>query len=155
MRTAIPGPGNGWRHTTSSGRPISSPNTLTSSLNSQRSGSTSSKRMSSGRQPTLWWLLITAAVDVPLSTTSGYSVPCTRKSTSPSLAASSSKTRMNSSPIIFLFCSGSVTPASLKRNRSRASTKIRFILNFSLNVLCTCSASSFLSRPWSTKTQVS
>ncbi len=35
--------------------------------------------MSSGRPPTLWWLLMTAACAVPLSITSGYSVPWTRK----------------------------------------------------------------------------
>ena len=35
-----------------------------------------------------------------------------RKSTAPIFFASSSKTRMNSSPMILRFCSGSVTPAS-------------------------------------------
>ncbi len=80
MRTARPGPGNGWRHTISSGRPSSSPRRRTSSLNRSRSGSMSSRRMSSGSPPTLWWLLITAAVPSapPVSMRSGYSVPCTR-----------------------------------------------------------------------------
>ena len=39
-------------------------------------------------------------------------MPWVRKSIRPSLTASSSKTRMNSSPMIFRFCSGSSTPAS-------------------------------------------
>ena len=84
IRTPRPGPGNGWRHTISSGRPSSCPSARTSSLNSSRSGSTSSRRMSSGRPPTLWWLLMTAAVPSvpPHSMRSGYSVPCTRNSAS-------------------------------------------------------------------------
>ena len=36
----------------------------------------------------------------------------------PSSQASSSNTRINSSPMIFRFCSGSVTPASFFRKRS-------------------------------------
>ena len=61
--------------------------------------------MSSGRPPTLWWLLITAAVPSlpPLSITSGYSVPCTRNSASVSPPVFSSKTRTNSSPIALRF----------------------------------------------------
>ena len=43
------------------GRPSSSPTLRTSSLNSARSGSTSSKSMSSGSPPTLWCDLIVAA----------------------------------------------------------------------------------------------
>ncbi len=43
--------------------------------------------MRSGRPPTLWWLLMSA--DCPTmatdSITSGYSVPCARKSTCPEL----------------------------------------------------------------------
>ncbi|COW01047.1 Uncharacterised protein [Mycobacterium tuberculosis] len=36
---------------------------------------------SSGRPPTLWWLLMFAVpLPPPDSTTSGYSVPCTRNS---------------------------------------------------------------------------
>ena len=65
-------PGNGWRHTISSGRPSSSPTRRTSSLNRARSGSTSSKVMSSGRPPTLWWvLMVDAPVPPPDSITSG------------------------------------------------------------------------------------
>ena len=42
IRIARPGPGNGWRQTSRSGRPSSAPTARTSSLNSDRSGSTSS-----------------------------------------------------------------------------------------------------------------
>ena len=119
-----PGPGNGWRTTNSSSSPSLRPTARTSSLNSSRSGSTSFIRMRSGRPPTLWWLLISA--DCPTidtdSMTSGYSVPCARKSTWPSFAASASKTSMNVAPMIFRFCSGSVTPASRSRNSVDAST---------------------------------
>ena len=45
-------------------------------------------------------------------------MPCTRKRTSSSLRASSSKTRMNVSPMRLRFFSGSVTPASCARKRS-------------------------------------
>ena len=80
MRMPRPGPGNGWRPTMTSGRPSSRPIARTSSLNRVRSGSTSSNCRSSGRPPTLWWLLMFAVpVPPPDSTTSGYSVPCTRK----------------------------------------------------------------------------
>ena len=49
-------------------------------LEQVRSGSTSSNSRSSGRPPTLWWLLMFAVpVPPPDSTTSGYRVPCTRK----------------------------------------------------------------------------
>src|SRR5919197_1223219 len=53
-RMARPGPGNGWRHTSRSGRPSSAPTARTSSLNSMRSGSTSSNSRSPGRAPPLW-----------------------------------------------------------------------------------------------------
>jgi hypothetical protein len=43
------------------------------------------------------------------------------------LLASSSKTRMNSSPMILRLRSGSVTPASLVRNRSSASTRTKLM----------------------------
>ena len=49
-------------------------------------------------------------------------MPCTRKRTSPRPRASSSNRRMNCSPMMRRFCSGSVTPASAARNRSAAST---------------------------------
>ena len=121
IRTASPGPGKGWRHTISSGRPSSSPTARTSSLNRSRSGSTNSRRMSAGRPPTLWWLLMRAASRVPDSITSGYSVPCTRKRASEWSAATSSNTRMKVSPMVRRLASGSVTPARAFRNRSAAS----------------------------------
>ena len=70
-----------------------------------------------------------AAVGVPLSITSGYSVPCTRKRGfgGSSLRASSSNTLTNSCPMVFLFFSGSTIPRSLPRNLSRASTTTNFI----------------------------
>ena len=46
-----------------------------------------------------------------------------RKSTAPIFLASSSKTRMNSSPMILRLRSGSVTPASLPRKRGPALTR--------------------------------
>ena len=58
MRTASPGPGNGWRQTNSSSSPSVAPSARTSSLNSARSGSTRANRSRSGSPPTLWWLLI-------------------------------------------------------------------------------------------------
>ncbi len=68
-------------------------------------------------------------VPPPDSTTSGYSVPWTRNSqASPCWPASSviclaarSNARMNSRPMIFRFCSGSVTPARAERNASASS----------------------------------
>ena len=73
----------------------------------------------------------------------------------PSLADSSSKTRMNSSPMILRFFSGSSTPASLVRKRSLASIMMRFILKVSLKIFSIDSGSFLRMRPWSTKTQVS
>ena len=72
-RIASPGPGNGCRPSSASGRPSLRPTARTSSLNSSRSGSTSLRFMRSGSPPTLWWVLIVA--DGPrtdtLSITSG------------------------------------------------------------------------------------
>ena len=51
--------------------------------------------------------------------------------------------------------SGSSTPASRSRKRSRASTWISLMPRPSRNVSTTCSASPLRSRPWSTSTQVS
>ena len=60
--------------------------------------------------------MLAAPSPPPDSTTSGYSVPWTRNSTSPSAPTTSraarSKLRMNSRPMILRFASGSVTPAS-------------------------------------------
>ena len=84
----------------------------------------SASRMRFGRPPTLWWLLITAdgPLTETLSMTSGYSVPCARKPTFGISRDASSKTRMNSRPMIFRFRSGLRTPLSRVRNRSEAST---------------------------------
>src|SRR3954447_157624 len=160
MRIASPGPGNGWRQTSRSGIPSSAPTARTSSLNSARSGSTSSNSRSSGRPPTLWCDLIVAApVPPPDSITSEYSVPCTRnRAPSPpsaSPAASSSKTRMNSAPIVLRFVSGSVTPRSLARKRSSASTATSGMPNRSRKAEMTCSPSFLRISPWSTNTHVS
>ena len=62
---------------------------------------------------------------------------------------------MNVLPIIFLFCSGSVTPSSLERNISCAFTKLTERPIFSFRPVTTFCASSFLSKPWSTMTHVS
>ena len=59
---------------------------------------------------------------------------------------------MNTFPMIFLFSSGSSTPASASINSSEASTNLKF--NLSLKVLVTCSTSPSLKRPWSTNTAV-
>jgi len=59
-------------HDIAVGRPRSAPTARTSSLNSARSGSTRENCRSSGRPPTLWWLLMFAVpVPPPDSTTSG------------------------------------------------------------------------------------
>ena len=156
IRTPSPGPGKGWRQTISSGSPSSSPTLRTSSLNNQRSGSTRSNSMSSGRPPTLWWDLMVDALPWPDSMTSGYSVPCTRYLASPACSrAACSKTRMNSRPMILRFSSGSVTPARCSRNWSAALTVTRLTSKCSPKASWTCSASPWRSRPWSTKTQVS
>ena len=107
----------------------------TSSLNRSLSGSMSFNFISFGRPPTLWWLLMVWECVLPLpggghdSITSGYKVPWTKNSGlfpifCSSLWANSSKTAMNSLPIIFLFCSGSSTPFNLLRNCSDASTHV-------------------------------
>ena len=72
----------------------------------------------------------------------------------PIFLASSSKTLINSSPIIFLLVSGSSTPASLLKNLSSASTLINLDLNLFPNTSSTSSPSFFLRSPWSTKIQV-
>ena len=149
-----PGPGNGCLNIKSSSIPNSKPIFLTSSLNNSLKGSTIWNSISSGIPPTLWWDFIVAASPCPLSTTSGYIVPWTKKSIFPSLFDSSSNTLMNSSPIIFLLASGSVTPFNLPKNLSSQLTLIKFISNLSLNILSTSLPSFFLSKPWSTNTQV-
>ena len=165
IRIPRPGPGNGCRFTISSGKPSSRPTARTSSLNSNRNGSTSWNSRSSGNPPTLWWLLMFAVpAPPPDSTTSGYNVPCTKNSTAPTVSAGSSANtkptarsndRMNSLPIAFRFASGSVTPASLDKKASRSSTVTSFAPVAFTKSVCTCSRSPARNRPWSTKTQVS
>ena len=111
--------------------------------------------MSAGSPPTLWWLLILAAVSEPLSITSGYNVPCTRKPALRCSRATSSNTRMNSSPIRRRLSSGSVTPSSRPRNRSSAFTCTSGTRKCRPNVSSTCSGSPSRSNPVSTNTHVS
>ena len=73
--------------------------------------------------------MLAVPVPPPDSTTSGYSVPCTRNSNGGPSAddaissrSACSNERMNSRPMILRFSSGSVTPASASRNCWRAST---------------------------------
>ena len=125
MRTASPGRGTAGARRSPRAGPSSSPTARTSSLNRLRSGSTSSKSMSSGSPPTLWCDLMLALSPPPDSTMSGYSVPCTRKRASPKSRAASSNTRMNSSPMILRLRSGSTTSSSASRKRSAAFTCTR------------------------------
>mmetsp|Transcript_20478 Transcript_20478/g.72414 ORF Transcript_20478/g.72414 Transcript_20478/m.72414 type:complete len:232 (+) Transcript_20478:382-1077(+) len=154
MRMPRPGPGKGCRKTEASGRPMATPSSRTSSLKSSRSGSMSFRRMLSIRPPTLWCDLMVA--EGPLndtdSITSGYSVPCSRKSTLPISAASSSNTSMKLAPMILRFFSGSSTPASAARKRSDASTTRRFTPHSSRRRLRQSAASSCRSSPLSTIT---
>ena len=69
--------------------------------------------------------------------------------------ASSSKTSMNSLPMILRFFSGSLTPASFFRKRSVASTATRCSPSLSRRFCCTFSNSFLRSTPLLTKTQVS
>ena len=91
----------------------------------------------------------------PDSITSEYSVPCTRNFASPILAASSSKTRMNSAPIALRLASGSLSPDRRRRKRSSASTATSGTLKWSRKAEITCSPSFLRISPWSTNTHVS
>ncbi len=73
----------------------------------------------SGSPPTLWWDLMVSRMPPPDSIQSGAMVPCIRYSAS-TRVASSSKTRMNSSPMMCRFRSGSSTPSNFRKNRSEA-----------------------------------
>ena len=73
----------------------------------------------------------------------------------PSFLASSSNTSMKSPPMVLRLASGSVLPASAVRKRLLASTCTRGILKAPRNSETTSLASLSLSRPWSTKMQVS
>ena len=123
IRTARPGPGNGCRQTISAGRPSSRPTWRTSSLNSARSGSTSSNaevrgqpadvvvRLDAGRAGAaagLHHVGVERALDQEADRVSPW-LPAARPAIS---RAACSNARMNSRPMILRFCSGSVTPAS-------------------------------------------
>ena len=82
-------------------------------------------------------------------------MPWTRKLASPILAASSSKTRMNSAPIALRLASGSLRPFSRARKRSSPSTATSGTWNWSRNAAITCSPSFLRIIPWSTNTHVS
>mmetsp|Transcript_2865 Transcript_2865/g.8722 ORF Transcript_2865/g.8722 Transcript_2865/m.8722 type:complete len:283 (+) Transcript_2865:231-1079(+) len=152
---ASPGPGNGWRQTDSGGTPSCRPIERTSSLNSSRRGSISSSFITSLMPPTLWCVLMVAEGPLydTLSITSGYSVPCSRKvGEGSSLDAKSSNTSMNVWPMILRLRSGSSTPLSAVRNRSRASTRTRLMPRCDLRRSTTSSDSSMRSSPLSTST---
>ena len=70
-------------------------------------------------------------------------------------AVAASNTRMNSRPIVLRLVSGSVTPASAVRKRSRASTVCSLAPVAATKSFSTCSRSPARSSPWSTNTQVS
>ncbi len=154
IRIPRPGPGNGCRQTNSCGIPNFSPNSRVSSLKSFRNGSINLKPSFFGSPPTLWWDLMVCAVSVPDSITSVYRVPCAKKSAFGIFLASSLKTSTNSLPMIFRFFSGSVTPFSLLRKRSAASTLTILTPRSRFKAFITWSASFFRSKPWSTKIQV-
>ena len=88
-------------------------------------------------------------------------VPCARNSigAAPGIAARSravsSKTRMNSAPMIRRFCSGSITPRSFSKKRARASTVISSSPRRLWNTSPTARASPSRSIPWSTNTLTS
>src|SRR4051812_5917937 len=69
--------------------------------------------------------------------------------------ASASNTSMKSRPMVLRFASGSVTPASSRRNSASASTCTSGMLYESRKSVTTRSASPARKKPWSTKTQVS
>ena len=79
-------------------------------------------------------------------------VPCPNQATPSIFFDSVSNTSIKVRPIIFLFCSGSVTPFSSCKNIDEASTGIMFRPN-SLYPACTSLNSSFLNNPLSTKMQ--
>ena len=99
--------------------------------------------------------MLAAPVPPPDSTTSGYRVPWTRKSTEvpwlPAAAvisrAARSKARMNSRPMILRFSSGSVTPARARRKVSAASTTLRSTPVAATKSFSTCSASPVRNSP--------
>ncbi len=129
MRMPSPGPGNGWRQTISSGTPSSRPTRRTSSLNSVRSGSTRLELQVLRQPPDVVVALdgrgavataglddvrVQRALDEELDRSRPR--PADAATTS---AAASSKTRMNSRPMILRLVSGSLTPASAREEPVR------------------------------------
>ncbi len=114
IRIPKPGPGNGCLYTRLSGIPSSSPTLRTSSLNKRRSGSIISLKVHKIRKTTNIVMRFdnSRLLQSPLSTTSGYIVPCARKSTTPTfclLFKYSYKFLTNNLPF---FLSGSITPSN-------------------------------------------
>ena len=110
MRTARPGPGNGWRSTISSGRPERPADRADLVLEQVL------ERLDQLELHVFWQ---TADVVVRLDLDRGFRVlgrrsrsrpdracPGPGTGTAPTFSASASKTRMNVSPIVFRFCSG-------------------------------------------------
>ena len=82
IRMPSPGPGKGCRQTISARQAqlLADPAHLVLEQRAQRLDQL--KPRSAGSPPTLWWdLMLAVPVPPPDSTTSGYSVPCTRNST--------------------------------------------------------------------------
>ena len=90
----------------------------------------------------------------PLSITSGYKVPCTRNLASLMPPVYRSKMRTKVSPITLRFCSGSMTPCSLSKNSSAASTCTNSMPRLRLKVSTTWSLSFLRMSPVSTYTHV-
>ena len=115
--------------------------------------------MSSGSPPTLWCDLIFAATPLGAARLDHVGVEraldeeARRRRAS---RASSSKTRMNSSPTIAALLLGvGRRPRAARGSAPAASTWTSGTWKWPSKVSTTCAASSLRSRPWSTKTQVS
>ncbi len=120
-----PGPGTaGARRTPRRARACGRPS-RTSSLKSSRSGSTSCHPHPLGQPADVVVALDErrlARRSTPTRSRRDRACPARGSPTWPSFAASASNTSMNVAPMIFRFCSGSVTPASRSRNSVDAST---------------------------------
>ena len=104
--------------------------------------------MSSGSPPTLWWLLIVGCrLRARLDHVGIERALHQERAPRRARARTSSKTRMNSSPIVLRFVSGSVTPARLARKRSAAFTWTSGIRKCRANVSSTCSGSPSRMQP--------
>ena len=73
----------------------------------------------------------------------------------PLFSANSVKILTNSSPTIFLFCSGSVIPSNFSRNLFFALMAVKFTAKLSLNIFSISCSSFNLSNPLSTNTHLS